>query len=53
MATEQKNLSDVLKNISKKYGDNVVKRGVDSLDVDGILLHLILQFMVVYLKVEL
>lgn len=37
MATEQKNLSDVLKNISKKYGDNVVKRGVDSLDVDGIL----------------
>ena len=37
MATEQKSLSDVLKNISKKYGDNVVKRGVDSLDVDGIL----------------
>ena len=37
MATEQKSLSDVLKNISKKYGDNVIKRGVDSLDVDGIL----------------
>lgn len=37
MATEQKSLSDVLKNISKKYGDNVVKKGVDSLDVDGIL----------------
>ena len=37
MAAEQKSLSDVLKNISKKYGDNVVKRGVDSLDVDGIL----------------
>ena len=34
---EQKSLSDVLKNISKKYGDNVVKKGVDSLDVDGIL----------------
>lgn len=34
---EQKNLSDVLKSISKKYGDSVVKRGVDSLDVDGIL----------------
>ena len=37
MSTEQKSLSDVLKNISKKYGDNVVKKGVDSLDVDGIL----------------
>ena len=37
MATEQKSLSDVLKNISKKYGDSVVKKGVDSLDVDGIL----------------
>ena len=37
MAAEQKSLSDVLKNISKKYGDNVIKRGVDSLDVDGIL----------------
>ena len=37
MTTEQKSLSDVLKNISKKYGDNVIKRGVDSLDVDGIL----------------
>ena len=37
MSAEQKSLSDVLKNISKKYGDNVVKKGVDSLDVDGIL----------------
>ena len=34
---EQKNLSDVLKSLSKKYGDSVVKRGVDSLDVDAIL----------------
>lgn len=30
-------LQDVLKKISKKYGDSVVKVGVESLDIDGIL----------------
>ena len=30
-------LDNVLKDISKKYGENVVKEGVESLDVDGIL----------------
>lgn len=30
-------LKNILKNISKKYGENVVKTGVESLEVDGIL----------------
>ena len=30
-------LTEVLKNISKQYGENVVKEGVESLDVDGVL----------------
>ena len=30
-------LTSVLKNISKKFGDNVVRKGVQSLDVDGTL----------------
>ena len=30
-------LNGVLKDISKKYGDNVAKFGADSLEVDGIL----------------
>lgn len=30
-------LDNVLKDISKKYGDNVVKEGVESLEVDGVL----------------
>lgn len=34
---ESKNLNEVLKSISKKYGDNVVKYGIDSLDIDGTL----------------
>ena len=34
---EQLNLKDVLKNIAKKYGDNIAKIGVDSLTVDGVL----------------
>lgn len=37
MATEPKTLKETLKAISKKYGDNVVKIGVDALEVDGIL----------------
>lgn len=37
MAKEQLNLRDTLKSISKKFGDNVVKMGVESLEVDGIL----------------
>lgn len=35
--TEDLNLTGVLKEIAKKYGDNVVKEGVESLEVDGIL----------------
>ena len=34
---EPKTLKETLKAISKKYGDSVVKVGVDSLEVDGIL----------------
>ena len=34
---EPKTLKETLKDISKKYGDNVVRVGVQSLDVDGIL----------------
>lgn len=34
---EQKSLRDCLKSISKKYGDGVVKIGVDDLSVDGML----------------
>ena len=34
---EPKTLKETLKAISKKYGDNVVKVGVDALEVDGIL----------------
>lgn len=37
MASEPKTLRETLKAISKKYGDNVVRVGVQSLDVDGIL----------------
>ena len=37
MASEPKTLKETLKAISKKYGDNVVRVGVQSLDVDGIL----------------
>lgn len=38
MATKQPaSLDEVLKNISKKYGDTVVKKGVDALGVDGVL----------------
>lgn len=37
MAREVETLSDVLKNVSKKFGENVVKIGVDDLSVDGIL----------------
>lgn len=33
--TEKLDLTSVLKNISKKFGENVVKVGVDSLTVDG------------------
>ena len=31
------NLNEVLKSISKKYGESVVKIGVDDLTVDGVL----------------
>jgi recombination protein RecA len=34
---EEKDLKSVLKSISKKFGDNVVKIGVEGLEVDGIL----------------
>ena len=34
---ENKTLNEVLKSISKKYGNNVVRYGVESLDVDGML----------------
>lgn len=34
---EQKSLQDVLKTISKKYGESVVKVGVDDLGADGML----------------
>ena len=34
---EPKTLRETLKSISKKYGDSVVKIGVDALEVDGIL----------------
>ena len=37
MAREVETLNDVLKNVSKKFGENVVKIGVDDLSVDGIL----------------
>lgn len=37
MASEPKTLKETLKAISKKYGDTVVRVGVQSLDVDGIL----------------
>jgi recombination protein RecA len=37
MAREVESLSDVLKNVSKKFGENVVKIGVDDLSVDGVL----------------
>lgn len=30
-------LDSVLKDISKKYGENVVKEGVESLEIDGVL----------------
>ena len=36
MAT-QKSLDEVLKTISKKYGDGVAKFGADELTVDGVL----------------
>ena len=35
--TEQQSLSDVLKSISKKFGENVVKVGVEDLACDGVL----------------
>ena len=34
---EEKDLKSVLKSISKKYGDSVVKVGVEGLEVDGLL----------------
>ena len=34
---DSKSLNEVLKSISKKYGDSVVKYGVDDLYVDGVL----------------
>lgn len=34
---ESKSLNEVLKSISKKYGDSVVKYGIDALDVEGTL----------------
>lgn len=37
MASEPKTLRETLKSISKKYGDSVVRVGVQALDVDGIL----------------
>lgn len=37
MATAIKSLKDVLKSITKEYGDSVVKIGVDDLSVDGML----------------
>ena len=37
MASTQKSLDEVLKSISKKYGDNVAKFGADELTVDGVL----------------
>lgn len=35
MAREQQSLEEVLKGIKKKYGDNVVTTGVESLDFEG------------------
>lgn len=37
MADTSKSLNEVLKSISKKYGDNVAKFGADELTVDGVL----------------
>ena len=37
MANEENSLSSVLKSISKKFGESVVKVGVDDLTVDGVL----------------
>lgn len=37
MSSEKESLSQVLKSIQKKFGDSVVKIGVDDLTVDGIL----------------
>ena len=37
MAKEAQSLQDILKSIQKKFGENVVKVGVESLVVDGIL----------------
>ena len=37
MATEKESLQSVLKSIQKKFGDSVVKVGVEDLSVDGIL----------------
>ena len=37
MSKENQCLSDVLKSIQKKYGESVVKVGVDDLAVDGLL----------------
>lgn len=34
---DSKSLNEVLKSISKKYGDSVVKFGVSDLNVDGTL----------------
>ena len=52
-------LSDVLKKIKKDFGDSVVKVGVESLDIDGILslgspsFDFFCPFMEVFLKVVL
>ena len=32
----EKSLSEVLKNLNKKYGENVVKVGAEALEVDGV-----------------
>lgn len=35
--SEQRTLNSVLKDISKRYGQSVIKKGVDSLKIDGVL----------------
>ena len=37
MASEKTNLEEILKSISKKFGENVVRLGVKDLSVDGVL----------------
>lgn len=37
MAVSPKSLNEVIKGISKKYGDNIAKFGADDLAIDGVL----------------